>query len=181
MTGDKEKYQYSGLKWLYEMELLDDPQLINNMKLNIMDASDFRVKEVEFVMAQSQQKALIWIKVGWITKVFKLRRTCGAIHERLSQLLPTYQFRIVTDRSILELAITKLKKSLVGGTYAVSTSVDDSDSDSDTDEGARPESGLPKTPNILPDKEEQTQDKQSKSVSAVKSDTPSVKKVQDPG
>ena len=164
---DKFKYQHEGLKWLYEMELLDDPQLINNLKLNIMDASMFRVKEVEFVMSQSDRKILIWIELGWFNYKFRLRSTLAMIHERLMQLLPNYDFRIVTDRSILELAITKLKKSMTGGTYAVSTTVDSGD---DNAEAGRGEDQLRETPDILPDQAEHADDEVQEGDETVESD-----------
>lgn len=178
MQDDKYKYQQSGLKWLYEMELLDDPQLINNLKLNIMDASGFRVKEVEFVMAQSEQKMLVWIKLSWFYKRWGLNKTCNAIQERLVQLLPNFTFRIITDRSILELAITKLKGSLTGGTYAVSTTANSSDNDAGTNSSK--ESEVQETPSILPDSEERKEskdvDKPQESIPAVESDLQSGKK-----
>lgn len=176
---DKQKYQYEGLKWLYEMEILDDPQLINNLKLNIMDATEFKVKDVEFVMAQSQQKMLIYVKLGWFNRKFKSKGIFIQIQERVTQLLPNFQFRIVTNRSILELAITKLKESLVGGTYAVSTNANSSDiNDTSTSKGK--ESGVSKTPDILPDQAEQTHDEKQESVPIVESDSSSDSETQDP-
>ena len=171
---DRYKYQTSALKWLYEMELLDDPQLINNLKLNIFEASDFKVKDADFIMSQSQQKMLIWIEVGIFSRKLFIKKIYNQIYDRLRQLLPNYEFRIVTDRSILELAISKLKNSLVGGTYAVSTNNSVSN-DAGNSTSKKPE--LPKASDLLPDQEKlrkgQVEDKPSESVSDVKPNTPS--------
>lgn len=150
---DKYRFQHSGLKWLYEMELLDDPQLINNLKQNVMSASRFRVRECEFIMSQEDRKILIWIELNWFWKKFFLKQINYDIFDVLSQLLPNYQFRIVTDRKILDLAITKLKKSLKGGTYAVSSS-DIDISQSKPDIGKDQKGELPEASDLLPDNQE---------------------------
>lgn len=155
MTDDKFKYQYNGLKWLYEMELLDDPQLLNNLKLNIFSVSD-HIKEVEFLMSQEQRKILIWIDVSWWGRTFKLDRIKSDVVDILSQLLPNYKFRIVTDRSILELAIGKVKKSLEGGTYAVSGNFNDT---LKSDDQPRQEDKLQESSDLLSNKEKHPTDR----------------------
>lgn len=119
MDEDKFKYQYHGLKWLYEMELLDDPQLINNLKLNIFSVST-HIKEVQFLMSQEERKMLIHVELSWWGKKFKEAQISQDITEVMSQLLSNYKFRITTNDSIFKLAVSKVKKSIRGGTYAIS-------------------------------------------------------------
>lgn len=175
MSEEKFKYQYAGVKWLYEMELLDDPQLVNNLKLNIFSTSK-HVKESEFIMSQEDKKMLIYIELSWWGRTFKAREIKQDIVELLSQLLPNYRFRVTTDRSIIDLALQKLKKSLNGGTYAVSTTdrrvaIDSSDSTGQEDR-------LQESSNLLSNKDEQSEDKQQEGNEVVEPNLQSGKEAQ---
>lgn len=178
---DKTKYQYAGLKFIYEMEILDDPQFINNLKLNIFSSSGFKINDCEFLMSQEEKKILIWIDLKWWYRTrfyqrFYLRQLKQDIYTQLGQMLPTYKFRIVTDRSILDLAIERIKNSPLGGVYAISNSdIDISQSDAGTSKGE-----LQKTPDLLPDQEQQTEDQSQESDEAVESDLQSDEEIQDP-
>lgn len=114
MDEDKGKFQYSALKFVYDLELVDDPQLINNMKLNIFSVSS-QIKEVEMVASYHTKSMLIWIDLAWLGKTFLKNRIEMGVLDRVQQLLPNFRFRVVSDRVILDLALEKVKKALKGG------------------------------------------------------------------
>jgi hypothetical protein len=111
---DRQKYQVSGLKWLYEMQVLDDPQLVNNMKLNILMVSS-SIRETEFLIFQEKKQMLVYLDLTWFGRKFRKERIVFEVEDMLSQLLPSFKFRITDDISILLLAIEKVKQAVTGG------------------------------------------------------------------
>lgn len=113
MDLQKGQFQFSALKWLYELELIDDPQLINNLKGNLFSISP-HVSEVEFIASYQNKQMLIWLELTWIGRVFLKERILTAATERVNALLPNFKVRVVTDRAILDLAVSKVKNALTG-------------------------------------------------------------------
>lgn len=145
-----QNYQSQGLQWLYEMEVLNDPQLINNLKMNIISCSE-KIREVELLISKPHKSIMIWIDVdlGWFKKELKFYNIQADILSILEQLLPTYKFRVIHDRDILNLAITKLEESLKGVEDEVSNT-----NDNDSTDNSSSKDGLPEASNLLSDKEE---------------------------
>src|SRR5690606_18085919 len=98
------KTQAAGLKWLYEMELLNSPQLINNLKLNIF-TTDTTIKDVELLIDQNTKGLLIYVKLSWWGRKFRQDRIKMNIEDLISQLLPTYRKRVIHERWIFDLAL----------------------------------------------------------------------------
>lgn len=113
MDGEKGKFQFAGLKFLYEMELIDDPQLINNLKLNILDISG-SIRDVEFLSSYNHRAMLIYIDVSWFGRKFLLKRIEASILDRVKQLLPNFRFRVTAERKILDMALEKVQSVLKG-------------------------------------------------------------------
>lgn len=113
---DNTKYQYEGMKWLMELELLNQPQAINTIKLNIMMASS-RIKEVELLIYRENKSMLVLLDLTWMGRKFFKKRIYGEVEDVLSQLLPTFRFRVTDDTEIMKLAIAKVKQALSGGKY----------------------------------------------------------------
>lgn len=108
---EKFKFQYEGVKWLYEMELLNHPQLINNLKLNIF-ATSTRIKEVEFLIYRERKAMLVLLDLSWLGRKFFKKKIFHDVQDVLSQLLPSFQFRVTDDTKIMEMAVEKVKKVL---------------------------------------------------------------------
>lgn len=163
---DRQQYQIQGMQWLYEMEVLNHPQLVNNLKMNIM-ATSGKIKEVELLMSRPHKSIMVWVDVdlGWFWKGTKLNRIQVDILDILEQLLPSYRFRVVHDKAIMELAITRLEESLRGVEDEVSNTDDNNATDDRTGEN-----GLCATPDILPDQEEQPENKSEESAETIESD-----------
>lgn len=111
---EKGKFQLGALKYLYEMELVDDPQLINNLKMNILMTSK-RIKEVEFLISYHTRQILVYIDVSWVGKKFFLNRIKTDIYDILTQLLPNFKFRVTSNYDILELARQRVNEVMAGG------------------------------------------------------------------
>lgn len=110
---DKSKFQYEGLKWLYEMQLLDNPQLINNLKMNILLIST-SIRDVELLVYREKKQMLIYIDLTWYGRKFKKDQIFIEVEEVVSQLLPSFKFRVTNDFNILALAIERVKQALTG-------------------------------------------------------------------
>lgn len=148
--NERGKFQLGALKYLYEMELVDDPQLINNLKMNIMMASK-HIREVEFIASYHRKQMLVWIELNWWGRKFLKSRIKADVYEVLTQLLPNFSFRVTEDYSILELAQEKIAKTLSGESYEKTS---DSNSNGDINDGISEE--LSETSNVLPDQKEQS-------------------------
>lgn len=116
MDETKSKFQFAGLKFLYDMELIDDPQLINNMKLNVFDVSNF-IRDVEFLSSYHHKSMLIWLDVSWLGKKLFEKSIVAGVTDRVQQLLPNFRFRVVTDRKIFDLSLEKVKIMMKGASH----------------------------------------------------------------
>lgn len=111
---DKSKYQYEGLKWLFELELLNHPQVINQLKISILMCSK-RIKEVELLIYRENRSMLVLLELSWIGRKFSKKWIFTEVQDALTQLLPSFRFRITDDSKIMEMAVEKVKKALTGG------------------------------------------------------------------
>lgn len=150
---DKHKFQGSGLRFLYEMELVDDPQLINNMKLNILMLSN-SIKEVEFLSVYETKQMLILLELSWFGRTFFRNHICAAVQERVQQLLPNFSFRVTDDPKIMDAAKERVRLVLQGGKDEVSSN---SDAASEPGSGAS-QSKLQEESDSVPDSEESSED-----------------------
>jgi len=158
MDAEKGKFQYAGLKFLYEMELIEDPQLINNLKLNIFNVSSC-VRDVEFLSSYNHRAMLIYIDISWIGRKFLLKRIESGILERVTQLLPKFKFRVTADRKIFDLSLEKVKTVLKGDSNEKPSSSGSTIAPAPVQSVGTPSSSeLPKEPNILQDPDTKTGD-----------------------
>lgn len=111
---DKNKYQFEGLKWLHELELLNNPQVINTLKFNILATSN-RIKEVELLIYRENKTMLVLVELTWFGRKFYKRQIFTDVQEALSSLLPTFRFRVTDEPQIMEMAVARVKKALTGG------------------------------------------------------------------
>lgn len=101
---DKFKYQQNSLKWLFEMELISNPQAINNIKLNIFLVSSY-VKDVEMLVDTEKKSMLIYVKLSWWCQKFHKKQVITDVFTMIEQLVPNYRFRITDDVTILNQAL----------------------------------------------------------------------------
>jgi hypothetical protein len=155
--NERQKYQHESLKWLFELDLLSQPQAINTIKLNILSVSE-RIKEVELLIYSEKKSMLVKLDLTWFGRKFRKKQIFSDVTEMLTQLLPSYKFRITDDQAIVDLAVAQVKRALTGGTNE-STTNSSSDpspkpsSASDTKAIAEPTETVPSDG---PDSKEQT-------------------------
>lgn len=111
---DRSKFQYEGLKWLFELDLLNHPQAVNTIKLNVLMVSK-RIKEVELLIYRENKSMLVLLDLTWMGKRFFRKQIFTEVHEVLQQLMPSFQFRVIDDPKIMQMAIERVKKALTGG------------------------------------------------------------------
>jgi hypothetical protein len=115
---DNFKFQYEGLKWLFEHQLLDNPQLINQLKMNILMVSP-SVKDTELLIARDQKQMLVYVDLTWFGRTFRKTMIRQETEDILSQMLPSFKIRVVNDRKIFSMALEKVKSALTGGSNAI--------------------------------------------------------------
>ena len=107
--NDKEKFQYSALNWLREMNLVNSPQFINQIKFTIYTTSRW-IKNSELLILQNHKSMLVLIELGWFSSKFFKNRILEETHAKLLELLPNYSFRVVADKAIFNMALERAKK-----------------------------------------------------------------------
>lgn len=103
-----ENPQGDALKWLLEMEVVSDPNVLNSIILNIYRLSK-TINDVQFVTDIKQKKILVYIELSWFGRKFKQKSIFEACQNMLNDALPSYRKRIVFDREILDKAIKLVK------------------------------------------------------------------------
>lgn len=167
------KYQYEGMKWLKEMELVEHPQFINTLKMNVLSVSK-SIKDVEFLISRHQMAILVWVDLSWFGKRFRTKQILMDVEDQLKLLVPSFTLRVVSDRSILEASLAKLeelkefkRKLELGGKNEKRTPANPNVSI--TTDGERSETELQKESNSVSDSQEQSQSEEL--AEAVESDS----------
>jgi hypothetical protein len=111
------KYQLNAMKWLFELEVLNNPQVINTIKFNILAVSN-SIKETELLIFRENKAILVLIKLNWFGRTFHKNQIISDIHEQLRLLLPSFNFRVTEDPKIMELAVAQVKHAVSGGANA---------------------------------------------------------------
>lgn len=96
--------QSNALKWLMEIEASSDPNFLNALLLNIFRVSK-RIKDVQVVMDPQKKKILIWLELDWLGRKFFQRKTLEAVGALIIDALPTYSYRVILDKTILDKAV----------------------------------------------------------------------------
>jgi len=122
--SDNQKFQLGGVKWLFEMEMIHDPQLINQLKLNVLGVSE-SIRDIEILSVHETKQMLVFVDLTWYAKTFKQARILEDVKEILIQLLPNFNFRVTADSNILELSKQRIRKALGGSYEKVSSSNSD--------------------------------------------------------
>ena len=99
--------QSDALKWLLEMELIQDPNVLNSLILNIHKTSK-TIRNVEFVTDLHNKRVLVYldIKPGifW-GKQRKIATIIELTENILNDALPSFEKRVTVDRALLDRAI----------------------------------------------------------------------------
>lgn len=137
------KYQVAGLKWMFEMELLDpeNPAPLNILKLNVLMVSP-RIREVEFLIFREGRQMLVLLDLSWVGRKFFKKRIFIEVQEVLKQLLPNFKFRVTADSKIMEMAVDKVK-NLLGGVNEIRNKPDPKSDDPDGKSSSPKQSGGP--------------------------------------
>lgn len=165
MTSDNGQQQTAtALKWLYEMEIVDNPVLKSNLYENVfMSDSGIQDCAVWIVPEFTHQKGiLVWIKLKRWSKWFKKEEVLAKVKNVVKELLPSYEVRVTEDRNILKLAQDKIKE--VYGEVEDEKSNTINNDDTDGNGNGLKSSGeggvsLEEASNILPDSKEQAEDR----------------------
>lgn len=124
----------AGLKWLAEMEAVNSPVLLNIIYGNIYSFPN--VDNAEILIDKHNRKMLIWIHFNWSTrKFFKNRKkeTTINILDQLQELLPSFEFRIIEDKALFDLAVHRMTQYVLGGKEHVTQSTSNNAGSNDAD------------------------------------------------
>lgn len=98
----------AGLGWLLEMELVNNPHVLNAIIANIFRAVS-GIKDADFVIDTKAKKLLIYLELGYFAKIFYKRRIETQVSEMFEQTLPHFKKRVVFDKKILNRALNIVK------------------------------------------------------------------------
>lgn len=103
--------QSEALRWLLEMEIVNDPNVLNSLILNIHKASD-RIQDVEVVLDTPHKRMLVYLDVdcGWWRQATRQQEIHDAVANMLDEALPSYTHRVVFDRTVLNKALELVNK-----------------------------------------------------------------------
>lgn len=115
-TEDMNQFVPSGLRWLYEMEAVNSTALLNNLYGNIYSFP--HVVDAEILLDRFGKKMLIYVKFTWFVRNFWISRKkyiTMSILDQLQELLPSFEFRIIEDKALFNLAVQRMREHLFGG------------------------------------------------------------------
>lgn len=124
MEDDNNKVKVSALSWLYEMEVLQSPVIMTNLKENILLAHE-NIKDSEILIFQEHKQILIYLEIDWKAKLFKKHKEISSkVEDIITTLLPSFKNRVVFDKNILTLALKKAKEIYGGSNEDIGLSND---------------------------------------------------------
>jgi hypothetical protein len=128
-ADDPYKLNTAALKWLYELELVQSPTLVQNLYENIFLCHP-GIKNCELLItnpAHPNKGVLVYLEFTLWTKLFKKTEALFAVEQTIRALLPSYRFRLVEDYNILQMA-KKLNQEISNGIFKKSTNTSSNDS-----------------------------------------------------
>lgn len=96
--------QADALKWLLEMDVVSDPNVLNGIILNLYRLSS-SIKNIEIVTDMPQRKLLVYLELSWWGTKFRQRRIKELSENMLDDALPRFQKRVIFDKTILDRAL----------------------------------------------------------------------------
>ena len=110
-TNNREQIHAEAIAWLREMELVNDPSMLNSIVMNVYRIPS--IKKAEFLADMNNRKMLILLELNFWGGFFK-KRTTRDVLEMMQEFLPKYEFRVTFDRELFETACRRAKESLSG-------------------------------------------------------------------
>lgn len=96
--------QAEALGWLFEMELINTPSVLNSIILNLL-AGVLGVKDAELVVDLHKRQILVFLELTWWARRFKVRRISTQVNDIINDILPSFEKRVTFDRVILDKAL----------------------------------------------------------------------------
>lgn len=116
ISNEINQFVPAGLKWLAEMEAVSSPVLLNMIYGNIYSFP--HVSDSEILIDRYNKRMLVYVKFTWfVRKYWKSRKKLVTISilDQLQELLPSFEFRIIEDKVLFDLAVQRMKESVLGG------------------------------------------------------------------
>jgi hypothetical protein len=100
----KENPSAEALSWLFEMEMLNNPTVLNSVVLNVFKLTK-GIVDAEFVVDMNDKKLLVYLELNFWHKHFKKAQVQAQVLDMLDTVIPSFKKRVVYDKEILEKAI----------------------------------------------------------------------------
>lgn len=104
---DFENPQAGAIKWLFEMELIQNPHVLNTLIMNIAAAIK-GIRDIQFVVDSNRKKILIFLELTKWANWFYKDKIYGQVIEIFDESMPSFEKRVTFDREILSKAIKML-------------------------------------------------------------------------
>lgn len=108
-TEDAKTASNEGLRWLLEMEALNNPSTQNALVLNIFRISK-RVLDTQLVMDTRNKKMLVFLKLTKWGDWFERKSIAFQVANMIKEVLPSFQLRVTYSEDILSKSLEVAKK-----------------------------------------------------------------------
>lgn len=108
---DRAQFLSQATSWLLEMELISNDYMKNALILNLYKVSD-HIKDVQVLADQNDRKMLVFLELSSFGRMFKKRQISQDVLDMLQAALPSFQFRVIFDKSLFEKAIRLAERKL---------------------------------------------------------------------
>lgn len=120
MSDNLKELINDGTKWLFEMHLLDNPQIKNTLIMNIFRSSP-NIKNLDVLSDTEHKKMLIYLELTWWAKLWKKEQeTADGVLDMLTGVLPGFKFRVIFDKTLFIKATDMAEKLIKDRGYVES-------------------------------------------------------------
>lgn len=107
----KSEFQIHSLKWLLEMEMIDDPRVLNMIKFNVF-AKVRRVVATEFlILLPPKREMLILVETTWLGRLFQTK-LLTEVELVVKAILPQFEVKVTLDPLEFQAAHERVLKYL---------------------------------------------------------------------
>lgn len=120
MDNEALRFQKAAQAWIFEMNLINNPQAIDIIRLNVLMSSKY-IKTCELLVSLEHTAILVWVDIpgkftNWRLGRKGLKNICEDAERLLKKLMPSFAIRVTNQKEIFELSLKRIQE-LAEGTF----------------------------------------------------------------
>lgn len=108
---NQSKYEEQTMKWLADLQIVQDPQLLNNFKITVFMVSR-HIKNIEVLAVTETKQVLVYLQLGWFGRKFYENTIFRKVKKIIPEYFKDYSFAVTTDIERFEKSLQLVKKAL---------------------------------------------------------------------